>query len=44
MNQGRKDIELVGINDLATTEANRILLKYDSVHGNFPFFRRGAGR
>lgn len=34
---GRKDIELVGINDLATTEANRILLKYDSVHGNFPF-------
>ena len=34
---GRKDIELVGINDLATTEANKILLKYDTVHGRFPF-------
>lgn len=34
---GRKDIELVAINDLATTEANKILLKYDTVHGRFPF-------
>lgn len=34
---GRKDIELVAINDLATLEGNRILLKYDSVHGPFPF-------
>lgn len=34
---GRKDIELVAINDLASTEANKILLKYDTVHGRFPF-------
>ncbi len=34
---GRKDVELVAINDLATLEGNRILLKYDSVHGPFPF-------
>ncbi len=34
---GRKDVELVAINDLATLEGNRILLKYDSVHGAFPF-------
>ncbi len=34
---GRSDVELVAINDLAPTEANKILLKYDSVHGNFPF-------
>jgi glyceraldehyde 3-phosphate dehydrogenase len=33
----RTDIELVAINDLATLEGNRILLKYDSVHGPFPF-------
>ena len=33
----RTDVELVAINDLASTEANKILLKYDSVHGNFPF-------
>ncbi len=34
---GRKDIELVAINDLATMEGNKILLKYDTVHGRFPF-------
>lgn len=34
---GRKDIELVAINDLATLEGNKVLLKYDSVHGRFPF-------
>ena len=33
----RTDIELVAINDLATLEGNKILLKYDSVHGPFPF-------
>jgi len=33
----RNDIELVAINDLATLEGNKILLKYDSVHGPFPF-------
>lgn len=33
----RNDIELVAINDLATLEGNKVLLKYDSVHGKFPF-------
>jgi glyceraldehyde 3-phosphate dehydrogenase len=32
---GRKDVSIVGINDLATSEANAHLLKYDSVHGRF---------
>lgn len=34
---GRTDIELVAINDLATLEGNKVLLKYDTVHGRFPF-------
>src|SRR3982751_6917137 len=34
---GRKDIEIVAINDLADTKTNAHLLKYDSVHGRFPF-------
>lgn len=34
---GRTDIELVAINDLADTKTNAHLLKYDSVHGHFPF-------
>ena len=34
---GRKDIEVVAINDLGTVDANAHLLKYDSVHGPFPF-------
>ncbi|WP_420559491.1 type I glyceraldehyde-3-phosphate dehydrogenase [Tepidicaulis sp.] len=33
---GRKDIEVVGINDLGTVDANARLLKFDSVHGRFP--------
>ncbi len=33
----RSDIELVAINDLADTATNAHLLKYDSVHGKFPF-------
>ncbi|MBI1273450.1 MAG: type I glyceraldehyde-3-phosphate dehydrogenase [Alphaproteobacteria bacterium] len=33
---GRKDIEVVAINDLADTATNVHLLKYDSVHGRFP--------
>ncbi|WP_455477950.1 type I glyceraldehyde-3-phosphate dehydrogenase [Bartonella sp. B10] len=33
---GRKDIEVVAINDLASVEANAHLLRYDSVHGRFP--------
>jgi glyceraldehyde 3-phosphate dehydrogenase len=35
MESGRNDISVVGINDLATAEANAHLLKYDSVHGRF---------
>src|ERR1700674_4718032 len=33
---GRKDIEVVGINDLAPVETNAHLLRFDSVHGRFP--------
>src|SRR5262245_6430178 len=36
MESGRNDVTVVGINDLATAEANAHLLKYDSVHGRFP--------
>src|ERR1700755_3612260 len=32
---GRKDIEVVGFNDLAPVETNAHLLRYDSVHGRF---------
>jgi glyceraldehyde 3-phosphate dehydrogenase len=34
---GRKDIEVVAINDLADVKTNAHLLKYDSVHGRAPF-------
>ncbi|NBX67289.1 MAG: type I glyceraldehyde-3-phosphate dehydrogenase [Proteobacteria bacterium] len=34
---GRKDIEIVAINDLADAATNAHLLKYDSVHGRFPY-------
>ncbi len=34
---GRKDIQVVAINDLGSVEANAHLLQYDSVHGAFPF-------
>ena len=34
---GRKDIEIVAINDLAPLATNKHLLKYDSVHGTFNF-------
>src|SRR5258706_7431078 len=33
---GRKDIEVVAINDLGRVETNAHLLRYDSVHGRFP--------
>lgn len=33
---GRKDIEVVGINDLGPVETNAHLLRYDSVHGAMP--------
>jgi len=34
---GRKDIEVVAINDLAPVETNAHLLRFDSVHGRFPY-------
>jgi glyceraldehyde 3-phosphate dehydrogenase len=33
---GRRDIEVVAINDLGSVDANAHLLRYDSVHGRFP--------
>jgi glyceraldehyde 3-phosphate dehydrogenase len=33
---GRKDIEVVAVNDLAPVETNAHLLRFDSVHGRFP--------
>src|SRR3954468_10718948 len=32
---GRKNIDVVGINDLGPVETNAHLLRYDSVHGRF---------
>jgi glyceraldehyde 3-phosphate dehydrogenase len=37
MESGRKDITVVGINDLGPCETNAHLLRYDSTHGRFPF-------
>jgi glyceraldehyde 3-phosphate dehydrogenase len=34
---GRNDLDFVAINDLADLHANAHLLKYDSVHGRFPY-------
>jgi glyceraldehyde 3-phosphate dehydrogenase len=33
---GRKDVQVVGINDLGPVETNAHLLRFDSVHGRFP--------
>ncbi|MFO1185306.1 MAG: type I glyceraldehyde-3-phosphate dehydrogenase [Bauldia sp.] len=33
---GRRDIEVVGLNDLGPVETNAHLLRYDSVHGRYP--------
>ena len=33
---GRKDVEVIAINDLGPVETNAHLLRYDSVHGRFP--------
>jgi glyceraldehyde 3-phosphate dehydrogenase len=33
---GRKDIDVVAVNDLGPVEFNAHLLRYDSVHGRFP--------
>src|SRR5690349_10895663 len=34
---GRTDIEVVAVNDLGPVETNAHLLRYDSVHGKFPY-------
>src|SRR3954465_12958928 len=36
LESGRKDIEVVAINDLGPVETNAPLLRFDSVHGRFP--------
>ena len=33
---GRKDIQVVGINDLGPVKTNAHLLKHDTIHGPFP--------
>ncbi|MFN3262807.1 MAG: type I glyceraldehyde-3-phosphate dehydrogenase [Pikeienuella sp.] len=40
---GRTDIEVVAINDLGPVETNAHLLRFDSVHGRFPFEVKVAG-
>ena len=37
LESGRKDIEVVAINDLGPVETNAHLLRFDSVHGRFPY-------
>ena len=36
MESGRKDIEVLGINDLGPVETNAHLFRHDTVHGRFP--------
>jgi glyceraldehyde 3-phosphate dehydrogenase len=36
LESGRKDIEVVAINDLGPVETNAHLLRFDCVHGRFP--------
>lgn len=40
---GRRDIEVVAINDLGPVETNAHLLRFDSVHGRFPHTVKVAG-
>ncbi len=40
---GRKDIDIVAINDLGSVEANAHLLRWDSVHGKFPTEVKSSG-
>jgi glyceraldehyde 3-phosphate dehydrogenase len=40
---GRKDLQVVAINDLGPPETNAHLLRYDSVHGRFPGEVKVAG-
>jgi glyceraldehyde 3-phosphate dehydrogenase len=35
--EGHKDVEVVAVNDLGPVETNAHLLRFDSVHGRFPF-------
>ena len=41
---GRRDIEIVAVNDLGPIETNAHLLRYDSVHGRFPAASDGRRR
>lgn len=34
---GRKDIDIVAVNDLGPVETNAHLMRFDSVHGRFPY-------
>jgi len=36
LESGRKDIDVVAVNDLGPVETNAHLMRYDSVHGRFP--------
>jgi glyceraldehyde 3-phosphate dehydrogenase (phosphorylating) len=36
LESGRRDVDIVAINDLAPIETNAHLLRFDSVHGRFP--------
>jgi glyceraldehyde 3-phosphate dehydrogenase len=40
---GRKDITVVGVNDLGPIETNAHLLRHDSIHGRFPVEVKVAG-
>ena len=40
---GRKDIEVIAINDLGPVETNAHLLRFDSVHGRFPHMVKVEG-
>ena len=35
--EDHKDVEVVAVNDLGPVETNAHLLRYDSVHGKFPY-------
>ena len=43
LESGRKDIDVVAINDLGPVETNAHLLRFDSVHGRFPHDVKVAG-
>ena len=43
LESGRKDIDIVAINDLGDANANAYLLKYDSAHRETPFDVRAEG-